>query len=632
MGTKRYLNCAAATGAMLMLAWAGASMGAAFQMTLTPSATVNASTPPFGPSAGGAQADEIDSSMVGDDADSGGLDLDQLTNNFGGINRTIAKGAGKPSATSGSGRAKSNPEVLRSFEGLNFNQQRFANSGNQLSVEPPDQGLCVGNGFVMETVNDVIKIYDTAGNLKKGPIDQNTFHGYIPAINRQAAGLPRGPSITDPSCLYDAETGRFFHVALTLDHVGTTVSLAGTNHLDIAVSNTSDPTGAWTIYRLPVQNNGTQGTPNHNCNNGFCLGDYPHIGADANGVYITSNEFAFFGPGFFYGVNIYVLDKHALASHAASVNAVLLFQNVDDVPAFTVWPAQSPAAQYNSDNGGTEFLLSSLALFTDDGTSNQLVVWSITNTQSIATASPSLNVNLGVLGTLTYSIPPSSTQKPGNTPLRDCLADTTTNCFALIAGATGRFNNALQKPDSNDSRIQQVSYANGKLWGALDTGVNISGDTATRAGIAYFVFNPNSGVIFQQGIVALQGNNLTYPAIGVTPSGRGVMAFTLVGNDHHPSAAYTPIDAKVGTGDIHIVAEGVGPQDGFAAYRPLVASSRPRWGDYGAAAVDGNTIWIASEYIAQTCTYAAYFVDPTCGGTRGALGNWSTRITQLTTK
>ena len=180
----------------------------------------------------------------------------------------------------------------------------------------------------------------------------------------------RGVGLSHP------EHGRFVNVVLTLDHVGTTTSLAGTNHLDIAVSNTSDPTGAWTIYRLPVQNNGTQGTPDHHCNLGFCLGDYPHIGADANGFYITTNEFSFFGSGF-YGVNIYALDKHALASHASSVNAVLLFQNVDDVPAFTVWPAQSPGTQFNTSNGGTEFLLSSLALFTDDGTSNQLVVWSI---------------------------------------------------------------------------------------------------------------------------------------------------------------------------------------------------------------------------------------------------------------
>ena len=36
-----------------------------------------------------------------------------------------------------------------------------ANNGNQFSLEPPDQGLCAGNGFVIETVNDVIQVYNT---------------------------------------------------------------------------------------------------------------------------------------------------------------------------------------------------------------------------------------------------------------------------------------------------------------------------------------------------------------------------------------------------------------------------------------------------------------------------------------
>src|SRR5262249_3351288 len=102
--------------------------------------------------------------------------------------------------------------------------------------------------------------------------------------------------------------------------------------------------------------------------------------------------------------------------------------------------------------------------------------------------------------------------------------------------------------------------------------------------------------------------------------------------DHFPSAGYTSIDAKVGAGDIHIVSEGVGADDGFSGYVPFVTTqNRPRWGDYGAAAVDGASIWIASESIEQTCTYAQYLTAPVgqCGGTRGALGNWATRITRL---
>ena len=89
------------------------------------------------------------------------------------------------------------------------------------------------------------------------------------------------------------------------------------------------------------------------------------------------------------------------------------------------------------------------------------------------------------------------------------------------------------------------------------------------------------------------------------------MAFTVVGADNYPSAGYAPIDAQVGVGDIHLAAAGLGPDDGFTSYKYYVGDPpRTRWGDYGAAAVDGNSIWIASEYIGQTCTLAQYQTRP----------------------
>ena len=33
-------------------------------------------------------------------------------------------------------------------------------------LEPPDQGLCTGAGYVMETVNDSLRVYTTAGVAK----------------------------------------------------------------------------------------------------------------------------------------------------------------------------------------------------------------------------------------------------------------------------------------------------------------------------------------------------------------------------------------------------------------------------------------------------------------------------------
>ncbi len=214
----------------------------------------------------------------------------------------------------------------------------------------------------------------------------------------------------------------------------------------------------------------------------------------------------------------------------------------------------------------------------------------------------------------------------------------------------------ISTPDSNDTRMQQVDYANGKLWGALDTALNPGGG-AQRAGIAYYIVKPDvstgslAAKVALQGYLGVAGADLTYPAIGVTSSGRGVMAFTYTGDTTNPSAAYAPIDASVGAGSWSFASpggQGAAQDDGFTSYKAQVGNPpRTRWGDYGAAAVDGNSVWIASEYIAHACTYTAwggpFFAGgngdtklgtcaPTTGapGPRAALGNWSTRISKLT--
>jgi hypothetical protein len=567
---------------------------------------------------------ELDLTMIQGDSDGG--DGGDLAGFKSFVNRSIARGHGQGGqAVTPSGRAKSNPQVSLSFKGLDFHDQRFANGGNQFSVEPPDQGLCAGNGFVMESVNDVLSIYDTAGNKLVGPVDLNTFYGYPAAINR--ANGKYGPSITDPSCYYDADTQRWFQVVLTLDRVGTTSTLAGPNHIDIAVSQTADPRGAWNIYHLPVQNDGTQGTPNHHCARQYCLGDYPHIGADANAFFVTTNEFSVFGSGF-YGAQIYAISKRALASGSPTPNVVMWNGGDPDIPApaFTVWPAISPGSQYDTDFGGTEYLMSSDAVFFDSGTSSEIWVWSVTNTSAIDTTPLALVLNVAPVGVKQYAVPTTRiTQKAGNTPLRDCVADPV--CAPLVGVATTPYSTPRSMA-VNDSRMQQVMYANGKLWAALDTDV-LQG-SGHASGVAYFVLNPRTGAMFANDTLSLADASLSYPAVAVTKSGRGVIAFTVAGPSDYPSAGYAALDAKIGAGAVQIAAAGVGPWDSFTGLP--VFGSRPRWGDYGAAAVDGNTIWLASEFIAQTCTYDQYKATPfgQCGGTRGSLGNWATQITRVT--
>jgi hypothetical protein len=607
------------------------------------------------------------------------------------VNRSLSNGVGHGASVKSGKKAKSNPQFNSGFEGLNFYQQRYARGGNQFSVEPPDQGLCVGNGYEFEVVNDVLNVFNSSGasvlpdntstNIVSGfprnvnhAVDLNSFYGYAPAIIR-STGV-RGPEVTDPSCIYDAQTQRWFVVVLTLNTLPNG-ALTLVNHLDIAVSKTSNPTGGWNIYKIDVTNDGTN---TGGVNPGPYLGDYPHIGADANGFYITTNAYPWCCNGF-GGAQIYAFSKAQLAAGAASVT----MQHIDTSgmvnvpsdagstqPGFTVWPAQSPGTgSFETGAGGTEYFLSSnaadeathpVAGFGGTYTSSQLVVWTLTNTSSLNSVSPSLTLKNKVLSVNPYALPPKQ-QQPGSgtlattdTPLGYCINDTTTllfngqtGCWQLLFGAEPAHNEVISRPDSNDTRMQQVDFANGKLWGSLDTALSPDGGPQ-RAGIAYYVLNPAAGKVDIQGYLGATGHDFTYPAIGVTPSGRGVMAFTDTGGTTNPSAAYAAIDAHVGVSAWGDVPGGLGAaqDDGFTSYKAEVGNPpRTRWGDFGAAAVDGNSIWIASEYIAHTCTYTdwggPFFTGGTgdnllgtCAGAshgpgpRAALGNWSTRISEFT--
>jgi hypothetical protein len=625
------------------------------------------------------------------------------------VNRSLSKGAGKGVSVNSGKKAKSNPQFNSGFEGLNHYQQRYSRGGNQFSVEPPDQGMCVGNGYVVEAVNSVVNMFNTAGqsvlldntatNVVGGfprnvnhAIDINSFYGYPPAVNR-TTGM-RGPFVTDPSCYYDAQTQRFFVVVLTLNTLPNG-AFTHVNHLDIAVSQTSDPTGGWNIYKVDVTNDGTN---TGGVNPGPYLGDYPHIGADANGFYITTNAYPWCCDGF-SGAQIYAFSKAQLAAGAATVNMVHIDTSGmvnapsdagSTQPGFTVWPAQSPGANsFNTANKGTEYFLSSNAA--DEAqkpvsgaagtrSSTQIVAWTLTNTSSLNAASPSLSLSNNLVTANQYAVPPKQ-QQPGSgtapgtgVPQGDCLNNettllfngVTTGCWKLLVGGTAHAAGAevIASPDSNDTRMQQVTYANGKVWGALDTALNPDSGPS-RAGIAWYIVNPDSAKIAMQGYLGASGHDFTYPAIGVTASGRGIMAFTDTGDTTNPSAAFAPIDVSLGVGLWNDVTGGGGAadDDGFSGYKqqrfPLPI--RSRWGDYGATAVDGNSVWIASEYIAHGCDYTTWggpfffggtgdnLLGTCAGGTvvfatngtiasgtpntpgpRTALANWATRISKLT--
>ena len=563
----------------------------------------------------------------------------------------------------------SSPGLVKSFDGVNHFLQRFG-TPNQFSIEPPDQGLCVGkdattggNTRVLEVVNDTFALYDTSGTLIA--LDSlNHFLGYPDAIIRST--LTFGPFVTDPSCLYDAPTHRWFVDVLTLDTFPTVgfdglQHFTGVNHLDLAVSQTADPAGAWSFFHIDVTDDGTNGF-NSGCSTGniglppgpgthlhACIGDYPHIGSNADGIYLTTNEYSLFGNEF-HGAIIYAMSKAHLEAADPSLTSVSRYptHGLDSGFArngFTLWPSVTPtSAGYgagDSTAGGTEYFLSSNAGAEahdpGDGSSTfqpstELLVWSLTNTSSLGAGSPALShVKLGVGQ---YTLPPSATQKSGNQPLKTCL--NSSSCSLFLEGVKDPFAEKSANLDSNDTRMQQVTWLNGALWGAIDTGVNTS--NGKQAGIEWFKVSAAGGSggasLAGSDYVALGNDNLTYPAIGITTNGNGVMAFTVVGADFYPSAGYALIGSG-GVGDVHIAAMGQGPDDGFTNYRlfanPPSFTARPRWGDYGAAVPWGGSVWIASEYIGQSCDFSTFLnTNFRCGNTRTALGNWGTRISLVT--
>jgi hypothetical protein len=516
-----------------------------------------------------------------------------------------------------------NATLQRSWQGLNHYDQRTANGGNQYSLEPPDQGLCVGNGYVLESVNTILAVYNTLGTKLTGTVDLNTFFGLPAQLDRTTIPPTPGDFLSDPKCYFDTDTNRWFLSVLQEDPAPSVRA-----HTLLAVSQTSNPTGAWFRYSLDVTDDGLNGTPSHpGCP---CFGDQPLIGADKYGFHFTTNEF---GAGF-NGAQIYATSKTLLES--GSPGPVVQFEGpipLAEGIAYSVQPATSPSpADYETDNRGTEYYLSSLEFGSNAGLDNRIATWAMTNTRSLNNASPNVQLQSDIVRSESYGVDSlnkfAARQKHGPHPFGEW-------------GANHFYGGPLDQPiellNANDDRMNQVVYAGNNLYSGVNTALLPHGDSTTRVGIAWFQVQPKingngslKGTMNDQGYVAVLGNYVIFPSVGVSPGGRKVViGLTLSGPDYYPSAVYSIIrggDSKA----VRIAGAGVGPDDGFTGYLPFADDRIARWGDYSAAVGVDGTIWAANEYIAQRCTVAEYMADQTCGGTRTALANWSTRISAIT--
>lgn len=187
----------------------------------------------------------------------------------------------------------------------------FAGSPNGVNgeLEPPDQGLAVGNGFVVEAINNAIAIFDTSGNPLAAEalnpfFEQPPEATFDPATN--LVGPPFGSFISDPRVLYDASTGRFFISVVEIDVDPASGALSNKSHFMFAVSVDSNPFDGFSVFSLDTTNDGDA-----RFGSCPCFGDQPLVGFDANGYYLGTNAFSL-STRTFRGAQLYAMSKAAL--------------------------------------------------------------------------------------------------------------------------------------------------------------------------------------------------------------------------------------------------------------------------------------------------------------------------------
>ena len=163
---------------------------------------------------------------------------------------------GDPLAKNNRAPFRASRELLLDFQGMNR-----SNSGG---ATPPDPTGAVGPDHYVHAVNVALRIFDKEGNSIVGPVFLGTFFG-------------DGNNSGDPIVLYDQLADRWFISQFRI----------GTSLIYIAISDTPDPTGEYTIYSF---NTGS-------------FPDYPHYSIWHNAYVLTANK---------GGQTTYVLDRETM--------------------------------------------------------------------------------------------------------------------------------------------------------------------------------------------------------------------------------------------------------------------------------------------------------------------------------
>jgi subtilisin-like proprotein convertase family protein len=438
------------------------------------------------------------------------------------------------------------PPAASSFKALEDNNDSI----------PPDTHGAVGPSHLMVVLNTQIRIQSRTG----ATISTATLDSFWAAL---------GVNFTfDPKILYDPFNNRWMFTVVADADLATSSVL-------IAVSQTSDPTGNWKLYKVDADSANT------------AWADYPSIGFNKNWIVVNVNMFGIGASGGFKRSQIYAFNKANLYAFGASALHKRFVEACNPGATFCAF-TQAPAITYDN-------TLNTLYLVESWDGHTQLRIRSITGTTG---ANPVYSA------TTAFPTVTSANAWSFNPPNGDD--------FAPQLGST-------EKIHTNDDRIQNVVYRNGSLW-ATHTIFLPNSATPTRCAVQWWQLSP-TGTIQQRGRIDDATAPLTFyafPSIAVNKNSDVLIGFSRFSAQQYASANYAFRAAADAPNTLRTDAV---LKAGSAPYFKEFGGGRNRWGDYSNTVVDpinDADMWTIQEHAA-----------PVSGGV-SRWGTWWGRIASST--
>jgi hypothetical protein len=431
------------------------------------------------------------------------------------------------------------PAPLNVFEGL-------AITDSTAAWIPPDTTGEMGLNHYMQLDNDVLAVYNRSGTRVYGPQPVNIlWAGFGGACEAQNDG--------DPIVLYDQLANRFLASQFALPNYP-----SGPFYECVAVSQTSDPTGAW--YRYAFQTSAT------------LMDDYPKLGVWPDGYYLTAN---LFNGNAWAGTGAYVLDRTRMLSGLSATMQYFELPPSDwgsllpaDVDGSTLPPAGSPNYMVEVVDGA----------------------WDPANWPNDELQLHRFHVDWNNPGNTTFNMAPVEIPVAA---FDGVLCNFSANCVPQASSA--------RKLDALADRLmQRLAYRN---FGTYETlVVNHTVDVATnQAEIRWYeIRSPNSTpVLYQQGTYAPDSTHRWMGSIAMDRDGNMLLGFSASSSSLDPSIRYT---GRLVTDPLGTMPQGEGT---IITGTGAQTDNASRWGDYSHMSIDpldDCTFWYTTEYVQTTGT------------------------------